>query len=315
MRSLGIEDLYNDFISKRVETTGNDSISNDIPKNDILAQNVVSNNTKSSYIHNIIIELKKNGLESRECCVYRSMMAIPVMTPCGHLVCENCVLTKLNNECPVCRMTFKSNKCQSLTEGYKKLSELNRNSKWRSSSKLDTLQKLLSEKLCNQTQTTIIFSQWSLMLDMIQLTLNQAGLQHVRFDGTMSQKQRENSLSKFRKQSNIKVCVMSLKASALGLNLTHASLVILADPWWNPAVEEQAINRIFFKYFSKIHRIGQKNKVEVCRLITTSTVESKMIVLQDKKRRLADSILSAGTGVHQSIHQKLNLEDLKSFFV
>ena len=103
---------------------------------------------------------------------------------------------------------------------------------------------------------------------------------------------------------------MSLKVGSLGLNLTCASFVILLDPWWNPAVEEQAINRV--------HRIGQTRKVQVCRFTIANTCEQRLVALQKTKASLSSQVLSdtdslLGDSGHQN-NLKLTLDDLTRFW-
>lgn len=102
----------------------------------------------------------------------------------------------------------------------------------------------------------------------------------------------------------ITVFLASLKAGGLGLNLTNARTVYLIDPWWNPAVEDQAINRV--------HRLGQRFPVHVRRLIAQDTVEETMLLLQEKKRRMSEAALASGRGMGEA--NKLTLDDLKMFF-
>lgn len=127
------------------------------------------------------------------------------------------------------------------------------------------------------------------MLDLLEVPLQQTGVSYVRLDGSMSSQQREVALARFREDrevsmvwplesmcncwvEQVSVFLVSLKAAGLGLNLVSASLVYLIDPWWNPAVEDQAINRV--------HRLGQSQPVTIKRLIALETVEVDMVELQ-----------------------------------
>ncbi|KAG2570485.1 hypothetical protein PVAP13_7KG041609 [Panicum virgatum] len=103
-------------------------------------------------------------------------------------------------------------------------------------------------------------------------------MKFLRYDGRLSQKQKEKVLKEFSESQDKLVLLMSLKAGGVGLNLTAASNVFLMDPWWNPAVEEQAIMRI--------HRIGQKRAVQVRRFIVKDTVEERMQQVQVRKQRM-----------------------------
>ena len=122
----------------------------------------------------------------------------------------------------------------------------------------------------------------------------------------MSRARREAVLRRFRRERRCSVFLMSLKAGGLGLNLTEASAVVLVDPWWNPAVEEQAVNRV--------HRLGQRRDVEVVRLVVRDSVERGILALQDKKRALADAAVGGLGGAAAANANKLKLEDLKQLF-
>ena len=122
----------------------------------------------------------------------------------------------------------------------------------------------------------------------------------------MSQRAREKAIENFRKDPKVNVMVMSLKAGGLGLNLTCASLVILMDLWWNPAVEHQAINRC--------HRIGQTRQVDVFRFIVSGSCEQKMLDIHKKKNDLSKSLMLEGSELGQKAG-RLDIDDLKSFFL
>ena len=107
-------------------------------------------------------------------------------------------------------------------------------------------------------------------------------LQHVRLDGSMSAEERRKALRRFREERGVRVLLLSLKAGGVGLNLTAADCVIHYDPWWNPAVEQQATDRAW--------RIGQDKPVFVYRLITEGTVEERIQALQARKSQLADGL-------------------------
>lgn len=134
----------------------------------------------------------------------------------------------------------------------------------------------------------IVFSQWTSMLDVVELALKPAGIEWARLDGSMSQAAREGALSAFRASARVNVLLMSLKAGSLGLTVTEANVVILLDPWFNPAVEEQAVNRV--------HRLGQWRPVHIYRLIVQGSVEERMLALQAKKQSLASAALSGSSG-------------------
>jgi SNF2 family DNA or RNA helicase len=136
---------------------------------------------------------------------------------------------------------------------------------WISSVKIRHMIQHLNE--IKHTAKSIIFSQWTSMLDLVEIALTKANVEYVRFDGSMSRKDRDTTLQKFKNDPDLSVCLFSLKAGGIGLNLTEATTVFMLDPWWNPAIEEQAINRV--------HRIGQDQPVTIIRYIIK--VNSKFI--------------------------------------
>ncbi len=152
--------------------------------------------------------------------------------------------------------------------------------KLRESAKLDLLKDMLPE-MVDEGRRILLFSQFTSMLDLIQVELQALGLSFVRLDGDT--KDRENPIRRFQ-TGEVPVFLISLKAGGVGLNLTAADTVIHYDPWWNPAVENQATDRA--------HRIGQDKPVFVYKLIVAGSIEEKILGLQEKKAGLAESILS-----------------------
>ena len=135
----------------------------------------------------------------------------------------------------------------------------------------------------------LIFSQFTSFLARIRHVLERRGVSVVQLDG--STRNRTEVIERFR-SGEAPVFLISLKAGGSGLTLTEADYVFVMDPWWNPAAEEQAIDRA--------HRIGQTKKVNVYRLVAADTIEAKVVELQDRKRRLISSVMN-GTGASASL--------------
>jgi SNF2 family DNA or RNA helicase len=148
---------------------------------------------------------------------------------------------------------------------------------------------------------TIVFSQFTSMLDLIEPHLKHGSIGYVRYDGSMRPDAREASLNSLRNDPKTRVLLCSLKCGSLGLNLTAASRVVIVEPFWNPFVEEQAIDRV--------HRLNQPVDVKVFRLTVRNTVEEKILALQEKKRQLAAAALEGGKGVG-----KLSMQDIMQLF-
>jgi superfamily II DNA or RNA helicase len=153
------------------------------------------------------------------------------------------------------------------------------------SAKLDVLSERLAE-VASEGHKALVFSQFTSFLALVRERLERDGLLYAYLDGET--RDRETPVQHFQTDPACRVFLISLKAGGLGLNLTAAEYVFLLDPWWNPAVEAQAIDRA--------HRIGQTRHVFAYRLIARDTVEEKVAELQQSKRELADAILSSDTG-------------------
>ena len=148
------------------------------------------------------------------------------------------------------------------------------------SSKIDLLMESL-ENVVAEEHKAIVFSQWTGLLDLVEPALRAAGIPFTRLDG--STRDRAGVVRLFQDDSGPPVMLISLKAGGTGLNLTAADHVFLLDPWWNPAVEQQAADRA--------HRIGQDKPVMVYRLVAEGTVEERILELQQRKREIADAAL------------------------
>lgn len=151
----------------------------------------------------------------------------------------------------------------------------------------------------------LIFSQFTSVLDMFGEELEKENIKFYKLSGETSSKERLNLVNSFNEGKMVNVFLISLKAGGTGLNLTSANLVIHFDPWWNPAVESQASDRA--------HRIGQKNDVEVIKLIAKGTIEESIITLQEDKKELIEDILSGNNIKSSSINKKMIQELVRSY--
>ena len=167
------------------------------------------------------------------------------------------------------------------------------------STKIDFLMENL-EQLVTEGHKTLIFSQFTTYLDMIENKIRVAGWKHARIDGSQTIKKRGEMVEYFQ-NGDAQIFLISLKAGGFGLNLTAASYIFLMDPWWNPAVERQAIDRA--------HRIGQENKLTVYRPIIKESVEEKVLVLQQSKRELFRDLMAEDDD--QYFSGKLNMDDFQ----
>lgn len=147
-----------------------------------------------------------------------------------------------------------------------------------------------------------MFSQWTSLLDIVVPFLAVARIGHARLDGSMSLEERSASVSRFRADTDCSVLLLSLQAGGVGLHLIEATHVWELDQWWNPMAHDQSQQRV--------HRLGQTKEVTVHRLLVRDTIEERVLALQERKRGLAQSTLTADL----KALNKLDLEDLKMLF-
>ena len=166
--------------------------------------------------------------------------------------------------------------------------------------KLDELAREITENIGDHK--ALVFSQFLGMLALIKGKLKELSVDFEYFDGSTSAPDREKAIQRFQNEDNCRVFLISLKAGGVGLNLTAADYVYIVDPWWNPAVEQQAIDRT--------HRIGQTKNIFAYRMICKDTIEDKILQLQEKKRVLAKELIADDEGFVKS----LSKEDVEYLF-
>lgn len=237
-----------------------------------------------------MVEVLQDG-EDLDCPICISPFTDIVITCCAHVFCRRCILKVINgsnSRCPLCRRSLSegdlfSAPLESLkNEDQDTLHSKPTTSSAPQSSKVSSLIKLLKDSRDqNPTRKSIIYSQFKKMLLFLEEPLKEAGFKTLRLDGSMSAKKRMQVIEEFgsSKSDGPLVLLASLRSSGAGINLTAASVVYLLEPWWNPAVEEQAMDRV--------HRIGQKEEVRIVRMIARDSIEERVLDLQEKKKRLA----------------------------
>lgn len=166
--------------------------------------------------------------------------------------------------------------------------------------KLEELGREITENISNHK--ALVFSQFLGMLALIKDKLRELEVDFEYFDGSTTAIDREKAIQRFQNDENCRVFLISLKAGGVGLNLTAADYVYIVDPWWNPAVEQQAIDRT--------HRIGQTKNIFAYRMICKDTIEDKILQLQEKKRVLAKDLITDDEGFVKS----LTREDVEYLF-
>ena len=169
------------------------------------------------------------------------------------------------------------------------------------SSKLNQCMEIVEDAI-NAGHRILLFSTYTSMLKIIEEDLKIRNIKYLKLTGETKVTERVDLVNNFNEDNNIKVFLISLKAGGTGLNLTGADMVIHYDPWWNLSAESQATDRAY--------RIGQKNNVQVYKLITKNSIEEKIYDLQQKKSKLIDDVLSTNT----TFVNKLSKEDILSLF-
>ncbi|GAB7343801.1 hypothetical protein MBLNU457_1772t1 [Dothideomycetes sp. NU457] len=240
-----------------------------------------------------------------------------VRSKCKHDYCRTCIKSFVQSveddggeaDCPRCHVPleidFDQPEIVQDEDAVKKSSIVNRirMEDWTSSTKIEMLVydlwKLRSKK---QTVKSIIFSQFTSMLQLVEWRLRRAGFNTVMLDGSMTPIQRQRSIDHFMTNPDCEIFLVSLKAGGVALNLTEASRVFIIDPWWNPAAEWQSADRC--------HRIGQKRPCVITRLCIEDSVESRIVMLQEKKANMI-----AGTVNNDKIAmERLTPEDMQFLF-
>ena len=168
------------------------------------------------------------------------------------------------------------------------------------SGKIDVLNELIKENIENNHKI-LIFSQFTSVLQNISKELEKENISYLYLDGRTNPKERVELVDEFNQNKDIKVFLISLKAGGTGLNLTSADIVIHFDPWWNPAIENQATDRA--------HRYGQKNVVEVIKLIAKGSIEENILKLQEDKKELIQKVISEDFK-NESLIKMLSKEEL-----
>ncbi|KAK2090484.1 hypothetical protein P7K49_031740 [Saguinus oedipus] len=223
-----------------------------------------------------------------ECAICLDSLTVPVITHCAHVFCKPCICQVIQNEqphakCPLCRNDIhEDNLLECPPEELACDSEKKSSMEWTSSSKINALMHALTDlRKKNPNIKSLVVSQFTTFLSLIEIPLKASGFVFTRLDGSMAQKKRVESIQCFQntEAGSPTIMLLSLKAGGVGLNLSAASRVFLMDPAWNPAAEDQC--------FDRCHRLGQKQEVIITKFIVKDSVEENMLKIQNKKRELA----------------------------
>ncbi|KAF3767673.1 hypothetical protein M406DRAFT_288811 [Cryphonectria parasitica EP155] len=275
----------------------------------------------------IICSQKLGPKEGSEIESERQEEVMGYMTPCYHLLCPSCI-GNFQGLCPcgapvlstvALRLTKADQEHEAHSEGNngKVAGKMPREYSGPNTKVKYLIQELHSWKaksIANPHEPpykSVVFSQWTTNLDLIQKALDVEGISYVRLDGKMTRIGRTRAMDSFREDPNVQIILVSITAGGLGLNLTAGNSVYIMEPLFNPAAEAQAIDRV--------HRLGQKREVHCVRMLMDDSFEEKMRELQEKKMKLASLSMDrdkgdAGGYLTKAEAAKQRLMDLRSLF-
>ncbi|VAH29639.1 unnamed protein product [Triticum turgidum subsp. durum] len=253
---------------------------------------------------------QQNGPMESQCGICHELAEDVVVTSCDHVFCKTCLMeysaTLGNVSCPSCSnpltvdLTTENSrrKVPANLKGGKRsgiLGRLQSLADFKTSTKIDALREEIRNMIEHDGSAKgIVFSQFTSFLDLIEFSLQRSGIKCVQLNGKMNMVEKGRAIDAFINDPDCRIFLMSLKAGGVALNLTVASHVFLMDPWWNPAVESQAQDRI--------HRIGQFKPIRSTRFVIKDTVEERILQLQEKKQLVFDG---SGTS-HKFTLRKVN---------
>ncbi|KAI9051666.1 hypothetical protein LZ554_004708 [Drepanopeziza brunnea f. sp. 'monogermtubi'] len=217
---------------------------------------------------------------SDECPICLEDLHNPVITACKHVFGLDCIARtiQLQQKCPLCRAELKDASVlvhPKPAEEAIPVKDIDINTK---SSKTEALMSILAASRKDPQSKVVIFSQWTSFLDIIQAQLVEAGMKFARIDGSMSATVRDKGMTALESDPECRILLASLAVCSVGLNLAAADTVVLADSWWAPAIEDQAVDRV--------HRLGQTRPCTVWRLVMEESIEERVLDIQAEKRLL-----------------------------
>ncbi|KAF8460516.1 SNF2 family N-terminal domain-containing protein [Kalaharituber pfeilii] len=246
----------------------------------------------SNEMRGLLQEILQLAIDSQEDCpICLDTLHNPRITICKHIFGEECITRVIEQQrkCPMCRTELPEATASTLIKPYSEV----KHSQFHalvdgtilppSSSKVDALITILNATRQNDpTSKTIVFSQWTKYLDIVGPHLTFNGFRFCRIDGSMQIQQRDYAIARLSLPQDhpdaVDVMLASLTVASVGLNLVAANQVILADSWWAPAIEDQAVDRV--------HRLGQKRETTVWRLVVEGSIEERVLQVQELKREL-----------------------------
>lgn len=234
------------------------------------------------------------------CGICKNEAVSAVATKCNHVFCHECLLLRFREAvdgdevaaripCPTCSQSISFNSCfkRTVMSSSERIA-LYKKHDFELSTKLRMVLRAIHEMQKKYLgDKMIIFSQFTSFMDVISVALDRYNIAYLRIDGTMTLTSRNSVIRQFQSSDSVRIVLASKTATGVGLNLTAANHVIVVDPWWNPAIEEQAVHRCY--------RIGQKKPVHVTRFIISDTIEQYCYEICQRKKEFGDAVLRAAT--------------------
>lgn len=261
-----------------------------------------------------------------ECAVCMETLHNPVITSCAHgkhgyqvqgdqftnlwlVFGGECIerVIEMSHKCPMCRAQLADSTClvqpaQEIGEDEQEIS-FSADQVNAPSSKVTAMLDILKATAAKGGVKTVIFSQWTSFLNILQHHLSAAGLQYCRLDGSMRPEARDAAINSLNSDPGCMIMLASLSVCSVGLNLCAASQVIMADSWWSPAIEDQAVDRVY--------RLGQTRPVNVWRLVMEDSIEARVLEVQQDKRALVKQAFGAGAGGKRGHERVARLADIQ----
>ncbi|ORY65041.1 SNF2 family N-terminal domain-containing protein [Pseudomassariella vexata] len=250
-------------------------------------QKVVALDDKNVPILQQALQLMIDSQEECAICYESISIHEPCITACKHVFGKPCIAKaiEMQGKCPMCRSELQA---ESLVDPIPETQEeeFEADDTCRSS-KTEALVKILEATLHKEGSKVVIFSQWTSFLNIIQMRLKQANLACTRIDGSMAKKHRDAAIESLNTDPKTRILLASLSVCSVGLNLVSADTVVLADSWWAPAIEDQAVDRV--------HRLGQTRETTVWRLVIEDSIEERVLDIQSEKRQLVSAAFQEKT--------------------
>ncbi|KAF5872570.1 putative rad5-like protein [Botrytis fragariae] len=261
---------------------------------------VVVLNAETRLALQMLLQLNIDNHE--ECSICLEELHNPVITTCKHVFGQECIerTIEIQHKCPMCRAHLENKEV--LVHPAVETAEDEEINTDEQSSKTEALMQIIKVTHSDPLSKIVIFSQWTSFLNIVQKQLEQAGIKFARIDGSMTAPQRDKGIHSLESDPECRILLASLAVCSVGLNLVAADTVILADSWWAPAIEDQAVDRV--------HRLGQKRECKVWRLVMEGSIEERVLEIQAEKRKLVGRAFQEQAGKGRGKGKETRMGDI-----